>query len=67
MVFAQEFKQRLANGGELRYESGDIIQAPQETSDLPLCTGFWHLKDSLHFFGVYLYPFLAYNETKQFP
>ena len=66
MILAQKFEESLTGSGELQYEPCYIVQAPQVTSDFLFGAQLRHLKDGLYLFGVHLYPFLTYDETKQF-
>ena len=59
LVLVQEFKERLAGSSELCYEPCDVVQMPQETSDLFLGAQLRRLKDGLYLFRVHLYPFLT--------
>ena len=63
LILPEQLEDWPAGRGYVRYESGDIVQTPEETSNLLLCLRGRHLADGPDFVWIYFDASLADNET----
>ena len=65
-ILPQELEDRLANRSKLCDEPVDVLQSPQQTSNLLFSCRGWHNDDSSRFVGIYLDSPLADDISKEF-